>query len=502
METLFGTLEARFPDLITQYMPFSNMVSIRHDAGSPHETIVGFEGDVFETEDQRAFTDASYKTFSRPLEMPRPYKVEAGTVVRQVVTVQPSAPRRAGSRAAGRRRRGGRPPVVVSLGDATGTTVPAHRQLPAPGRPAWPSPASARPSASSGSRTCGRASTRQSDDAPAHRPRGRRGCRRLAQRSRSSSSGRRTTRPSMASCSASPGAGTPVARLMAVDPAGNTTSAALAERVRAAMQSAGLDAPLVGGSRAYLYQLVSRGVPGDLVDAVSFPTNPQVHAFDEASMAETIEALGAGVRTAAALAGGKPVVVGPVSLRPLFNPDLVGPEAPPPPGGLPWRYDARQVGDFAAAWTLGSVAAFASAGVAALTLHEAAGWGGLVAARHRDLPEMPAAPGTILPVGRVVAALAEPRRRGRCWRSTAHRPSTRWPFATSSGATRVLVANLGTEQPTGHASASGRCPARLLEVAMLSGDGAGGASWVVTEVAGDMVALPPTSVASLLVEAG
>ena len=38
----------------------------------------------------------------------------------------------------------------------------------------------------------------------------------------------------------------PLARLMAVDPDGNTTTAALAERTRAAMGRAGLDAPLVG----------------------------------------------------------------------------------------------------------------------------------------------------------------------------------------------------------------------------------------------------------------
>ncbi len=296
------------------------------------------------------------------------------------------------------------------------------------------------------------------------------------------------------------GSGTPVARLMAVDPAGNTTTAALAERVRAAMRSAGLDAPFVGGSRAYLYQLVSRGVPGDLVDAVCFPTNPQVHAFDEASMAETIEALDAGVRTASALAGGKPVVVGPVSLRPLFNPDLVGPEPPPPPGGLPWRYDPRQVGEFAAAWTLGSVAAFASAGVAALTLHEAAGWGGLVAASHQDLPEMPAAPGTILPVGRVMAALAELSGMALLAVESAP-PIHAVAVRDSHGASRVLVANLGAEnrQVTVRVGAD---PARPFEVAMLIADGVGGASWVITEGAGDRLELPPAGVASLLIQAG
>ncbi|HZW01540.1 MAG TPA: hypothetical protein VFF55_08220, partial [Candidatus Deferrimicrobium sp.] len=391
VETLFGTLEARFPDLITQYMPFSNMVSIRHDAGSAHETIVGFEGDVFETEDQRAFTDASYKSFSRPLEMTRPYKVEAGTVVRQVVTVSHPLLATQGVPAAGRANRAA-VPVVVSVGDATGRTFPLIGSCQPPGDLV------AEPRISAAVRELGLAHLRASidaaaDDAPAQVDR-------AAAAASDAGAALDILLVGSADAPAIDGlvkriaqAGAAVARLMAVDPAGNTTSAALAERVRAAMQSAGLDAPLVGGSRAYLYQLVSRGVPGDLVDAVSFPTNPQVHAFDEASMAETIEALDAGVRTAAALASGKPVVVGPVSLRPLFNPDLVGPELPPPPGGLPWRYDPRQVADFAAAWTLGSVAAFAAAGVAALTLHEAAGWGGLVAARHQDLPEMPAAPG-------------------------------------------------------------------------------------------------------------
>lgn len=217
-------------------------------------------------------------------------------------------------------------------------------------------------------------------------------------------------------------------------------------------------------------------------------------------MAETIEALGVGVRTAAALAGGKPVVVGPVSLRPLFNPDLVGPEPPPLPGSLPWRYDSRQVGHFAAAWTLGSAAAFASAGVAALTLHEAAGWGGLVAARHQDLPKMPAEPGTILPVGRVVRALAGLARAELLAVDSAP-PIHAVAIRDSSGVTRMLVANLGTD----HRLVTVRVRsaiARAVEVAMLSGDGAGGARWVVTLISGDMLELPPAGVASLVIHAG
>ena len=498
VETLFGTLEARFPDLITQYMPFSNMVSIRHDAGSPHETIVSFEGDVFETEDQRAFTDASYKTFSRPLEMPRPFKVEAGTVIRQVVTVRhPLAAGRVATVTAG--IGGPAQASVVELGAATGTTFPAIGSCQPPGDLA-PDPRVA-----DAVRAIGLAHLRASIDAASE------GALDAIDRAAAAAADAGAALDVLLVGSASDpaidrlvariaGTGTPVARLMAVDPAGNTTTAALAERVRAAMQSAGLDAPFVGGSRAYLYQLVSRGVPGHLVDAVCFPTNPQVHAFDEASMAETIEALDAGVRTAAALAGGKPVVVGPVSLRPLFNPDLVGPEAPPPPGGLPWRYDPRQVGEFAAAWTLGSVAAFASAGVAALTLHEAAGWGGLVAASHRDLPEMPVAPGTILPVGRVVAALTGLA--GTEMLAVESLPPVHaLAVRDRDGASRVLLANLGSESRQ-VAMCVGSAALRPTQVRMLTRDGAGASTWVAMDDVGDVLDLPPAGVVSLVVQAG
>ena len=113
---------------------------------------------------------------------------------------------------------------------------------------------------------------------------------------------------------------------------------------------------MCGGSRGYLYQLVAQGVPADLVDEVVYPTNPQVHTFDEASIMETLDTLPVMVRTAAALAAGRPVVVGPVSLKAFVNPDQDGPELPPAPGALPDRYDRRQATRFAAAWTLGAAA--------------------------------------------------------------------------------------------------------------------------------------------------
>jgi hypothetical protein len=496
VETLFGTLQARFPDLITQYMPFSNMGSIRHDVGSAHETMVSFEGDVFETEDQRAFTDASYKTFSRPLEMPRPYKVDAGTVIRQVVTVRhPNLGVAPGTHSPSSAPE---PAASVRIGGASGSTMPTIGAC-LPPVDLLPDPRVEAAVGELGLAHLRLSVTTTDEGAAAAIERG-------ARLAAEAGAGLEVLLVGTADDPALGDligrlayAGAPVARLMAVDPAGNTTSAALAARVRTAMGQAGLGAPLVGGSRAYLYQLISRGVPGELVDLVSFPTNPQVHAFDETSMAETIEALDAGVRTAAALAGGKPVCVAPVSLRPLFNPDLVGPEPPVPAGELPWRYDRRQVGGFTAAWTLGSVAAFAAAGVAALTLHEAAGWGGLVAARHESLPEMPAAPATILPVGRVVQALAALAGSDLLDVDTAppiHALAVRRP----DGVIEVLITNLASDPRRVELSgAAGSLVGG--EVAFLAADGSGGATWQAVSAPATLE-LPPSGIARLLLASG
>jgi hypothetical protein len=94
-------------------------------------------------------------------------------------------------------------------------------------------------------------------------------------------------------------------------------------------------------------------------------------------------------------------------MRPRFNPDLVGAELELDPDELPSRYDGRQADLLPAAWTLASLAGLASEGIASVSLHEAAGWGGLVAASHKGLLPMPSSPGSMLPVGRLVASVTE-----------------------------------------------------------------------------------------------
>jgi hypothetical protein len=113
---------------------------------------------------------------------------------------------------------------------------------------------------------------------------------------------------------------------------------------------------------------------------------------------------------------------------------------------------------------------------------------------------MPAAPGTILPVGRVVAALASLAGAAQLAVGSAP-PIHAVAVRDGSGATRMLVANLGTE----HRRVTVRVgseTARPYEAAVLRDDGAGGPSWVSTEVAEGALELPPAGAASLLIPDG
>src|SRR6202040_2826659 len=66
----------RFPDLISPNQPFLNMRAISHQVAPGVSAEVRFEGDIFEMEDQRNWTDASFKTYCTPLGLPFPAKVE------------------------------------------------------------------------------------------------------------------------------------------------------------------------------------------------------------------------------------------------------------------------------------------------------------------------------------------------------------------------------------------------------------------------------------------
>lgn len=91
IEQLDGSYyESAFPELISPHQPFKGIKRMCWGMEGGPQAELMFEGDVFETEDQRNWTDASYKTYSRPLELPYPFDVSEGDSIEQKVTLRVS----------------------------------------------------------------------------------------------------------------------------------------------------------------------------------------------------------------------------------------------------------------------------------------------------------------------------------------------------------------------------------------------------------------------------
>jgi hypothetical protein len=77
---------AVFPVLISPHQVFFEVAALTQQIGDGLGGKVTFEGDEFETEDQRNWTDASFKTYGGALSKPLPLTLAAGQRVRQKVT--------------------------------------------------------------------------------------------------------------------------------------------------------------------------------------------------------------------------------------------------------------------------------------------------------------------------------------------------------------------------------------------------------------------------------
>lgn len=80
----------RFPVRIEAANPFKDIRNMRWFTGKTWFRL-DFEGDIFETEDQRNWTDASFKTFCTPRDLPIPVLLRKGEVIHQKVTFSPES---------------------------------------------------------------------------------------------------------------------------------------------------------------------------------------------------------------------------------------------------------------------------------------------------------------------------------------------------------------------------------------------------------------------------
>ena len=80
-------MAAIFPTLIEPNIAFENIVQFAWKTRGGVGASLEFEGDVFESEDQRNWSDNSFKTYSTPVSIPFPVLVKSGDEVEQKVTL-------------------------------------------------------------------------------------------------------------------------------------------------------------------------------------------------------------------------------------------------------------------------------------------------------------------------------------------------------------------------------------------------------------------------------
>ena len=79
--------EGRFPEIINPHQPFLDLREIVHIVEKEWLAMVRLEGESFEMEDQRNWTDGSFKTYCPPQAQPKPRQLEAGFETSQAVTL-------------------------------------------------------------------------------------------------------------------------------------------------------------------------------------------------------------------------------------------------------------------------------------------------------------------------------------------------------------------------------------------------------------------------------
>ncbi|MEO1226509.1 MAG: hypothetical protein AAFX92_19995 [Pseudomonadota bacterium] len=350
----------QFPDRIAPAQPAFDIVGLSYSLRGILVDIA-FEGEIFEMEDQRNWSDASFKTYCRPLALPTPYTIAAGETVTQRIAVTLNA--KAGTTG----HRGDRPAAKSVSLPTIGLACEPDWLGPLPARltpvlrfygPDGWTDAHLRTFAS-GSDVDVEIVVPDGAD---------------AKTVLSSIKGRLDA----ATLHAAHVIALPEAYLKSYQPSGPWPSGLSPAGCARAARQAFPDARIGVGMLTHFTEFNRHPPDLSLGDYVTFGNSAIVHAADDLSVWETLETLPDIFASARALSGDLPIRLGLISIGMRTNPYGAGLVVNPNGERLAMTGDdPRQAETFAAAYAVAAMALAAEAGVEAITLAAPAGRFGL-----------------------------------------------------------------------------------------------------------------------------
>ena len=359
-----GAVEvSRFPDAISPNQPFLNLSGISHKLQSGQVVSVNLKGEIFESEDHRNWSDASYKTYCTPISLPFPAQVTPGEALSQKITISIS----------------GEHTTAISRNESAVITVGAEEiELPEIGLGLSEDPAHLNASEYAGFE----------DLAIKHL--------RLALNGNSQirsavEKALLVTKQLKIELDLAIKAESPE-QLKAIlqsiieikDQIRSFYIFSASEKttpigfIQVAEESLGDKSKIIGGTDLYFTELNRNQSAVDFVEQVNFSINPQVHSFDDRTLIQNTATQKAIATNAHRIAKGKKVSIGPITLRPRYNPNATQPDKDVSNTPLPSSVDARQRTWFAEGWTVKSIRSIAeSESISTLTYFETLGWRGI-----------------------------------------------------------------------------------------------------------------------------
>ena len=376
--------QCAFPVEISPHQPFRDVAAMHWERDG---TAFGleFSGDTFETEDQRNWTDASFKTYSTPLSRPFPVAVRAGDRIHQSVRLTAEPAGRAGDTG----------PLKTGPSDSAAAVLTVRHQavgkVPALGTSASGSAAPLAP-------VPGLAALLvelPADDLAAAAAGIRQARQQAAELGVALDVRLSGQAPESIAAVLDLLPLDQVNRLAAFGSGSHVTEPELWQQLQAEARRRGFAGTLLAGARSHFTELnrTAQLLPAD-AQAVTYSITPQMHATEVPHIVESLPIQRQTALNALRISSGVPLHIGPITLKARFNAVSTDDAGDPQTARLA-ATDPLQDEEFTAGWMLGSIAALTLPGVDSVSYFEASGPRGLRTDSGDDTP-----------AGRLLAGLA------------------------------------------------------------------------------------------------